>query len=368
MSVDPRVQKLAEIVVGYAVGVRPGDCVVTTTTTSGEPLARACQDAILKVGGHPSTILESEAMQEGFLRHAGDDQLRFPSPFTRVMAQQADCIITILAPSAIRPFAGIDRARLALRDKATQHLREIVSQREQSGELRRTITQYPTEAAAQRAGMSGPDYEEFVYDAAFLDEEDPVAAWRALSRRQQRLIEWLSDKRTIRVVAPGVDLTVSVAGRTWINSDGHRNFPSGEVFTGPIESLTSGSIAFNCPAYIHGNEVSDVRLAFDRGVVVEASAGLGDEVLQEMLRMDDGARRLGEFAFGTNDRIQTLTGNTLFDEKIGGTLHMALGRSYPETGGTNASALHWDMVYDLRGGGDVFVDGQLFSRDGVFQI
>jgi aminopeptidase len=182
------------------------------------------------------------------------------------------------------------------------------------------------------------------------------------------LIEWLADKETVRITGPGTDLTVSVAGRTWINDLGHENFPGGEIFTGPVESATEGVIQFTFPAFLGGREVSGVRLVFREGAVVEAGASSDEAYLHQMLELDDGARRLGEFAFGSNYGIQRFTKNTLFDEKIGGTLHMALGRSYPETGGTNMSALHWDMVFDLRQGCEVTVDGQLFSRNGEFQI
>lgn len=216
--------------------------------------------------------------------------------------------------------------------------------------------------------MSLHDYEEFVYGAGLLFEPDPVQAWKNLAARQQAIINWLSDKQTIHITGPGTDLTVSVAARTWINDTGHENFPGGEVFTGPIEDSTQGVIQFTFPAFYQGREVTGVRLAFERGVVVEATATSDEDYLNKMLDMDAGARRLGEFAFGTNPGIQTFTKNTLFDEKIGGTLHMALGRAYPETGGENVSALHWDMVYDLRGGSEVTVDGKAFSRNGEFCI
>lgn len=216
--------------------------------------------------------------------------------------------------------------------------------------------------------MSLSDYEEFVYRACLLDQPDPVAAWQAVHDDQQRLCDLLATKRTLRVVTEGTDLSVSVAGRRWANSDGHRNFPSGEVFTGPVEDSATGHITFDFPAIYMGRSVEGVRLEFEQGRVVSATARKGEDLLLSTLGMDAGARYLGEFAFGTNQGIQRHTGNILFDEKIGGTIHMALGSAYPETGGLNRSALHWDMIRDLRQGGEVYADGELLYRNGQFVV
>lgn len=214
--------------------------------------------------------------------------------------------------------------------------------------------------------MSLTEYEDFVYGAGLLNEPDPVAAWRGVRARQARLIDRLSVVRQVRIVAPGTDLTVGVAGRTWINADGAKNFPDGEVFTGPVEDSAEGYISFSFPAVHLGREVEGIRLEFAQGKVVKATATKGQDLLASLLDMDAGARYLGEFAFGTNEGIQRYTRNTLFDEKIGGTMHLAVGASYPDTGGTNQSALHWDIVCDLRHGGEVYADGALIARDGQF--
>jgi len=234
--------------------------------------------------------------------------------------------------------------------------------------LRWCGTLFPTNAYAQDAEMSLSDFEEFVYQACFLNDEDPVARWLELSRQQQRLIDWLKAKRTVHIVGQDTDLTLSVADRVFINSDGKRNFPSGEFFTGPVENSANGSIRFSFPASYNGRSVEDVRLRFENGVVVQATAAHGQDYLEKMLDMDEGARRLGEFAFGTNSNVDRFTKNILFDEKIGGTIHLALGASYPETGGVNQSSLHWDMVCDLRTGGEVRIDGEPFCRDGKFLV
>ena len=215
--------------------------------------------------------------------------------------------------------------------------------------------------------MSLAEYEEFVFRAGLLHLDDPAAAWREVSERQQRVVDYLNGKNEVRFVTPaGTDLTVGVSGRTWLNCDGHENFPDGEVFTGPIEDATEGVVCFSFPAVHGGREADGVRLTFKAGKVVDATAEKGQDFLVAMLDQDAGARVLGEIALGTNYSIDRYTKNTLFDEKIGGTFHAAVGAAYPETGGTNQSALHWDMVCDLRQGGEVYVDGQLISRDGRF--
>jgi aminopeptidase len=239
-------------------------------------------------------------------------------------------------------------------------------ERTAAGELRWVVTLYPTQAAAQDAHMSLRDFEDFVFHAGFLDRDDPVAEWKRLGGRIAALGRRLEGKRELRVVGDGTDLTLGVAGRTWVSSDGHENFPDGELFTGPVETSVEGTIRFTYPAVFDGRQVSGVELEFQEGEVVTARAERGQELLEEMLAMDDGARRAGEFSFGLNDAVREFTGHTLFDEKIGGTVHLALGASYPESGGKNESALHWDLVCDLRAGSEVYADGELVYRDGRF--
>lgn len=366
---DPRVEKLADVVVNYCVYVKPGDWVVIQSPFLGEPLADACAAAVLRAGGHPTTTYSGPHGNETFFRHANDDQLTFIDPLVRTAIENMNVNITIGAPMNTRNAAGLDPARIAAQNKAYEPLFEKHMQRVANGDMRWTYTVFPTEAGAQDAGMSLRNYEDFVYGADMLGEADPVAAWNALGKRQQRIADWLADKRVIHVEGPGTDLTVDVGGRHWENDQGKLNFPGGEVYTGPHENATEGHIEFTFPGFYAGREVTGVRLTFKEGRVVEASASGDDAFLQEMLNMDEGARRLGEFAFGLNPGIQRFTKNTLFDEKIGGTLHMALGRSIPETGGTNVSALHWDMVYELRGNGArVTVDDQPFIEDGKIVI
>jgi aminopeptidase len=365
---DPRVEAMAEVIVNYCVETKPGDWVVIQSPFLGEPLANACARSVLKAGGNATNLFSSEEVEETLLREANDQQISFISPITQVMMEKADATIALLAPQNTRSLSGVDPSQMAFRSKAREPLMETMMERSAQGALRWNISAYPTWAAAQDANMSLRDYANFVYNAAHLNEPDPIASWKRQGERQQELIDWLSDKSTVHITGPGTDLTVGVGGRTWLNDEGTRNFPGGEIFTGPVEDVTEGTIAFSYPAFLAGREVQGVRLVFKGGKVVDASAASDEAYLYQMLDMDAGARVLGEFAFGTNYGIQDFTKNTLFDEKIGGTLHMALGRAYPESGGTNMSALHWDMVFNLRNGSEVTVDGEAFSRNGQFLV
>jgi aminopeptidase len=282
------------------------------------------------------------------------------APLDLAEAEGTDASVTVHAPENTRALSGIDPARLSRAARARASIREAALAR------RWCVSVWPTAALAQDAGMSGPDFAAFVGRALFLDRDDPAAAWRDLSASQARLVERLSACSELRIEGEGTDLSLRVAGRTWLNSDGRRNMPSGEVFTGPLETSASGVVRFSIPASPRGVRVAGVTLEFRDGVVVSAHADEGDEVLQAMLATDDGARRLGEIGIGTNYGIDRAVGLTLLDEKLGGTVHLALGRSYPETGGTNESAVHWDLVCDLRSEGRLTADGETVLRDGRF--
>lgn len=365
---DPRVQKMADCLVNYSIRVRPGDWVVVRSSTEGEPLVQACMEAILRAGANPSYLFSSSTLRETAMRASNEDQLLFVSPLDRLVIERADAMITILAPRNTRSLASIDPKKMAIAGRAGEEVTKIYLDRWARDELSWTIAQYPTEAAAQEAGMSLHDYEEFVYGAGLLNEPDPVAAWKALGERQQRLVEWLTGASEIRLAGEGTDLRLDVRGRAWQNDDGRGNFPGGEVYTSPVENGTEGTIAFNLPAVYRGREVDGIRLRFEAGRVVDASARSDESYLHQMLDIDQGARVLGEFAIGTNPGIQRFTRNTLFDEKIGGTIHMALGASVPDTGGNNTSSLHWDIVYSLREGAELTVDGRPFSRNGEILV
>ena len=365
---DPRVRKMADVLVNYSTGVKEGQWVVINGPILAEPLMTECFRSVLAAGGNPTTLFNSPRTREILLRDGSDSQLQFVPPSIKLIFDEMDAYIAIWAPSNTQALTSVDPQRMVLEQQATGPILETYMRRSAEGNLVWTGSAHPTEAAAQDAMMSLTEYENFIYSAALLSEPDPIAAWKALGVRQDRLVDWLAPRSEVHVTAPGTDLRLNVAGRTWINDDGHKNFPGGEVFTGPIEESVEGEIAFTYPGSYSGKEVSGVRLRLERGVVIDASAETNESFLHEMLDLDEGAKRVGEFAFGTNTGIARFTRSVLFDEKIGGTLHMALGASIPETGGVNKSALHWDMVSDLRGGGQVTVDGDLFSKNGEFQV
>jgi aminopeptidase len=308
-----------------------------------------------------------EELQEIFLKEANDAQLRYVNPVNLFEYERMDCSIGIWAEENTRGLTNCDPKRIGLSQAARKPLMDLFMKRAATGALKWVGTQFPCNAPAQDAEMSLTEYEDFVFNAGLLHHDDPVASWRQVSERQKRLVDFLQGKTDYRVVASnGTDVRMSVAGMTWINCDGHENFPDGEVFTGPVLDSVNGQINFSFPAVHHGRECDGVKLTFKNGRVVDASARKGEEFLLSMLDMDKGSRSLGECAIGTNYDITRYTRNTLFDEKIGGTVHFALGAGYPETGNTNASGLHWDMVVDLREGGYVEIDGVKVNADGKF--
>lgn len=365
---DPRIDKLADVIIDYSLGIKEGDFFVINSPPIAAPLVEALYLRALRRGARPITSIGLPNLAEIYLNNATDAQLEWVSPVQRLLIEQADATFSILADTNTKSLTNVDPARQMQRQRAMTDLTKTYMERAASGALRWSLTLYPTEAYAQDADMSLAEYEEFVYGAGLLHEPDPVAAWKKLGVEQQRLIDWLADKDEVHVIGPETDLTLSIKGRTFMNADGTRNFPDGEIFTGPIEESINGHIRFTYPANLGGREIEDIRLTFENGVVTKATASRGQDFLDQLLDTDAGARRVGEFAFGTNYGIQRFTKNILFDEKIGGTIHMALGRSYPETGGRNESAIHTDIVCDLRTGGEIIVDGQRFQKDGKFVV
>ncbi len=361
---DPRVETMARILVDYSLEVRPNQLVRISGAPEGAPLILAVYQGVLERGAHPFLQVGLEEAEEALYRYASDAQLDFVPQFMKDMVEQIDATITVWTDVNTKRLTNVDPAKQARRAVALRPLSDRLLERAARKELRWTGTLYPTQAFAQDAEMSLREFEDFVYTACLVEEPDPIGAWKKLSKEQQRLVDRLGKAREIRVLGPDTDLRLEVGGRTWINCDGHENFPDGEIFTGPIEQSVNGHIRYTYPACAYGREVEDVRLWFENGKVVRATAAKNEAFLLKMLETDEGARYVGEFALGTNPGIQRFTKNTLFDEKIGGTIHLALGKGYPESGRKNRSAIHWDMVCDLRDGGEIWVDGSLFLKNG----
>jgi aminopeptidase len=352
--IDP--DAFARLLCDWCVEAREGDQVLVGATLESMPLARAIYRALLERGAWPLIRLSPDELSEDFYRCAQAVHLDSFAPLELADVEGADALIAVQAPSNTRRLAGVDPQLISRAARARAPVQEARLRTRWCGTL------WPTSALAQQARMSDGDYAAFVRRALLLERPDPLEAWRELSERQQALVERLQGARELRIQADGTDLRLGVQGRTWINSDGRHNMPSGEVFTGPVEESAEGTIRFTIPSSPRGVEVEGVQLTFAGGEVVEASAERGDAYLRAALATDRGARFLGELGIGTNPGIDRATGSILFDEKMAGTVHLALGRSYPQTGGRNASALHWDLICDLREGGQLSVDGQILNE------
>jgi aminopeptidase len=358
---DERLKRLARVLVDYSVGAAEGEQVLVAGGAAAEPLLKEVYARLLQVGAIPIPQVALPGMQELFFEHAREIHYHKTPPVVRSIYEGVDAVISVMAPHNTRALARVDPRKqqaLGKRDKALQDL--VI------GRDRWALTLYPTQALAQESEMGLEEFEEFAFEAMALNEDDPVRYWRRKAVEQGRLIERLERAREVRIVGRGTDLTLSIEGRRFMNGDGRHNMPCGEVFTGPVEDSANGEIYFGVPVAVAGREVVGVRLRFEGGRVVEASAEKGEEYLDSVLDADEGARYLGELGIGTNYGIRRATKNILFDEKLGGTVHLAIGRSYEKTGGKNDSSVHWDLICDLREGGELYADGELIEKDGVF--
>jgi len=331
-------------------------------------LIQAIYEEVLRAGGNPTVVMSPQRAQAALFALASEEQLDHVSPFARQLTEQADVRIRVISAVNPRELSEVDPGRQVRRQRASAELMERIMARSAAGELRWVLCQFPTSGYASEAEMSLTSYEDFLYSACLCGEADPLSAWREQAGEVNRLAGWIEGREEVHIQGPETDLRLSIAGRHFIAADGKRNMPDGEFFTGPVEDSAQGTITFHLPSNFGGREVAGVKLRFDHGLVVDASAERGEELLHQMLDSDPGSRRLGELGIGTNFQIGRGTRSILFDEKIGGTVHLALGRSYPETGGVNESSLHWDQICDLRKGGTITVDGELLQRDGVFQV
>jgi aminopeptidase len=363
---DPRVEKLAGLIINYSLELDEGRILRIDTSEVGGPLALNLYRAALEVGAHPYTNVTLDGVAETLLGDGSEGQLEYVSPLQLNEIETIDALVTIWSEANTRALTRVQPDRQARHLAALRKLSNRRWERISNGEMRWCGTLFPTHAHAQEAEMSLEEYEDFVFSACHVDEDDPAAHWRLVAASLAARAEALESVRELRIVGPDTDLRIGVEGRKWIAADGRYNMPDGEVFTSPIETETEGEIRFSFPAVYHGREVTDVRLRFADGSVTAAEAARGDDYLQSLLGIDDGARVLGEFAFGLNYEIDRWTRNILFDEKIGGTVHLALGSGFPQAGGHNTSGLHWDMICDLRAEGEVYADGGLIWKAGRF--
>ncbi|HEX3255472.1 MAG TPA: aminopeptidase [Gaiellaceae bacterium] len=364
--VDPRINRLADLIVEYSLELSPGQVFRIDAAEVASPLVLAMYKAAVRAGAHPYSALGLEGTLELLLEHGTDAQIEYIAPHYWDEIEEIDAIATVWSDTNTRALSRVDPTRHANYLAAQRKLHNRRWERIAAGEMKWCGTLFPTSAHAQDAGMSLASYEDFVFSACHVDTENAAAHWRLVAASLQARAEALGSAKELRIVGPDTDLRLSVAGRTWISAEGTYNMPDGEVFTSPVEDATEGEIRYTFPAIYHGREVEDIRLRFEGGKVVHAEAARGDDYLKTLLDMDEGARILGEVAFGLNYEIDRFTRNILFDEKIGGTMHLALGSAFSQAGGSNTSGLHWDMICDLREDGEVYADGELIWKAGQF--
>jgi len=366
---NPVIKKYADVLVDYSVKVKENDLVIIYARGyEAQPLVKEIYKACLIKGANPIIRTSMDEIAETFIKYANDSQLQYIDKMSEIEVEDADVMIFVGAPTNIKNLANADSRKMAIRSKATHPILAKRLERSAKGDMRWVIADYPTNALAQEASMSLEEYSEFLIKSCYLDLDNPTGKWMEIDKEQARLAEILNKTSKLRIVGDKTDITFSTAGRTWVPCSGTMNFPDGEIFTSPVEDSATGKIYFDFPQNYHGSTAKEVYLTLENGKVVESSAEIGNEFLTDMLNMDEGSRFVGEIAIGTNERIQNVTGNILFDEKIGGSIHMAVGASYPDTGGKNVSGLHWDLIKNMKNGGKIYADDVLIYENGKFII
>jgi len=364
---DPRVAKLAQVLVQYSLDLQPGELLTLRTSPLAEELNLEVYKEAIQAGAHVTIQNSQPGADEIFFKYASDAQLEHVSPVRKLILETFDASLYIEAEHNTRSLSGIDPVKMSQVSKANAELTQRFFERAARKEVKWSLTVYPTHAMAQEADMSLTDYQDFVYGAGMLHLDDPVDFWKKEGLRQREIIRWLDGHDQIILKGANVDLSFSIKGRTFEPADGKYNFPDGEIFTGPVEDSANGYIRFSYPAIYGGQEIEDIKIWFENGKVVKEQASKNEELLTKMLDTDEGARYLGEWGIGTNYGIQRFTKNMLFDEKIGGTIHLAVGSGYPETGSKNKSGIHWDMLCDMKDA-EIRADGELFYEGGQFKI
>lgn len=366
---NPLIKKYADVLVDYSVKVKENDLVIIYARgCEAQPLIKELYKACLIKGANPIVRTSMDEIAETFIKYANENQLKYIDEMSKIEVEKADVMIFIGAPNNIKSMANADSKKMAIRSKASHPILSKRLERSANGEMRWVIADYPTNALAQEASMSLEEYTEFLINSCYLDLDNPTEKWITIDNEQKRLAEILNKTSKLRIIGDRTDITFSTLGRVWVPCSGNMNFPDGEIFTSPVENSANGKIYFDFPQNYHGSTSKEVYLTLENGKVVEAKAEIGNEFLQSMLDMDEGSRFVGEIAIGTNERIQNVTGNILFDEKIGGSIHMAIGASYPEAGGKNKSGLHWDMIKNMKNGGKIYADDTLIYENGKFIV
>lgn len=359
-------KKMADLLCEYSLDLKKGDTVEIRGEIAAEPLIKACYIKLLEMGCYPVVRMSFAEQLYAFYKHAGKEQLEFIPEAHMTAAKTVNAMINIDCEINTKQLTGVDSGKIATNRKALSVLKDIMFDREAKGDFCWVIAPYPTSAMAQDAEMSFDEYAEFVFGACKLNESNPVKLWETVSSYQEKIVNLLSGFKELRITGKSTDLTLNVEGRKWINCNGSHNMPDGEVFTSPVEDSATGEMFFDVPTSFMGVSAKNVHLFFENGKVVKAMAEKGESFLNKMLDTDKGARVVGEIAFGLNNAIKKATGNILFDEKIGKSMHLAVGSSYPEAGGKNKSGLHWDLIKDMRKDAAVYADGKKIYENGKF--
>lgn len=363
---DIRIKRLAQVLLEYSLSIKPEEKILIQGDFASLPLVQEVYKQSLQLGAFPSLRMEDESLRYLLLKYGNDHQISYIPEENFTMVRNVDAIVYLLGGFNTRNLTNIEPGKIKLQTKAKEQILKIYLKRVQDQELKWCATQFPTHASAQDANMALEDFEEFVYGAAMVNYDDPIQQWQKLTQNQQLICDYLSTRQSFRIVSTDTDISFSTKGREWINCCGKINFPDGEVYCSPIEDSVEGYIRFSFPGIYESKAVDDIQLKFEKGEVVTASASAGEDLLKEILDTDEGARRVGEVAIGTNPYIKDFTRNIFFDEKISGTLHMALGFSIPGSHGLNKSAIHWDMLCDMRENGKIYADDELIYKNGSF--
>jgi len=365
---DNRIGKLAEVLLEYSLGIKKGEKLALMGDVATLPLIKECYRGAIMRGALPQVLISSDGLKEILLKKGSEEQIKYVPDNQKKLFQSVDVLLSFIGGPNTRMLSNVNPEKLKLSAQGFSKIRKLFFERVAKKEVRWCTTMFPNQASAQEANMSISEYEDFVYGAGYIDKEDPVKEWEKIGMKQEQICKILNTKKHLRIISKDTNITMSIEGRKWINCCGKVNFPDGEVFTGPVEDSVEGHIRFSYPGIHSGREIEDIQLTFKKGKVVKASAVKGEGLLKQLLETDKGARFVGEIAMGTNYNIQRFTKHMLLDEKIGGTVHLALGISFPESLGKNQSAIHWDMLCDMKNGGEIYADGELVYKDGRFLI
>ena len=365
---DNRITKHAEVILKYSLNLKKGEKIVIVGDVVTLPLIKESYRLAVELGALPQVMINSEELKEILLKGGSEEQIKYVPESVKKAFETVDVLLSFFGGTNTRMLSNVNPEKLKLSAQGSSEITRIFFERVAKKELRWCGTMFPNQANAQEASMSVSEYEDFVYGAGYIDSKDPIAEWKKIEKKQEGICNILNGKKHLRIVSKDTDLKMSIEGRKWINCCGRVNFPDGEVFTGPVEDSVEGHIRFSFPGIYGGREIEDIQLTFDRGKVIKATAAKGQELLEQLLETDKGARYVGEIAAGTNYNIKKFTRHMLFDEKIGGTVHLAIGRSIPESLGKNQSAIHWDMLCDMKKGGKIYADGELVYKNGKFLI